>query len=308
VDWAVAAYTLGVGLLALFRARTIAQSPLLVIGHGALLAVLFWLPVRGARWEQRRSDDASWLAAARRVGRFLRYTYPALLLTPFFEEVRLTVNATSPSHPYWFEAYLYAADRMLFGTTPAVAMSEVPSPILDELMHGLYFAYYPLIIGGIVTAWMGSNRAETPGAGFHTAMTSMMLGFFFAYVWYPFLPARGPWENRELMSGLRTFDGFVFTPLVQWIIERAGVSGGCFPSAHVAGTWALIVGLAATHRRPALWLGLAAVGLGVSCVYTRYHHAVDVVAGLIVGVAGGALGRVLTQSREGGGHGQAGTP
>ena len=296
VDWAVAAYTLGVGILALLCARAIPQWPLLVAGHGALLAILFLLPPRGARWEQGRFDDPSWLSAARRVGRFLRYTYPALLLTPFFEEVRFTVNATRPSRPYWFEAYLYAADGALFGTTPAVAISAVPAPALDELMHALYFSYYPLIIGGIVTAWIGSKRAgATPGYGFHT-MTSMMLGFFFAYVWYPFLPARGPWENPELMSGVREFDGFLFTPLIQWIIERAAVSGGCFPSAHVAGTWGLIVGLAAAHRRQAVWFSLVAAGLGVSCVYTRYHHAVDVFAGLIVGLAGGALGPALTSS------------
>lgn len=296
VDWAVATYTLGVTILALLCARSVPQWPLLVTGHGAVLAVLLWLPARGAQWEQPHSADLSWRRGSRRLVRFLRYTYPALLLTPFFEEVQFTVNAISPSHPYWFEAHLYAADRMLFGTTPALSIAPTPAPILDELMHALYFSYYLLIIGGIVMAWMGPSRAgRTPNAGFDTVMTSMMFGFFLAYVWYPFLPARGPWENRELMSGLREFQGFLFTPLARWIIEKAGVSGGCFPSAHVAGTWGLIVGLAAAHRRQARWVGLLAVGLGLACVYTRYHHAVDVFAGLIVGVIGGAFGRALTR-------------
>jgi len=296
VDRAVAAYAAGFGLLILLSGRAVARWPLFVIGHGALLAVLLWLPARGARWEQSRPGDSLWLSGVRRVGRFVRYTYPALLLTGFFEEVGFFVNAINPSHPYWFEAYLYAADRKLFGTTPAVAISAMPAPMLDELMHALYFAYYPLIIGGIVIAWIGPKRAgPTPGEGFHTAMTSMMLGFFFAYAWYPFLPARGPWENRELMSGLREFNGFLFTPLARWIIDRAGVSGGCFPSAHVAGTWGLTVGLFPVHRKHAVWFGLLAIGLGVSCVYTRYHHAVDVLAGLIVGVAGGLLGCALTR-------------
>jgi membrane-associated phospholipid phosphatase len=249
----------------------------------------------------RRSVLAEYRQAHRAV--LAVHPYPAPLLTPFFEEVRFIVNATSPGRPYWFEAYLYAADRTLFGTTPAVAISKAPAPVLDELMHGLYFSYYPLIIGGVVTAWIGSKRAgATPGAGFQTTMTSMVLGFFFAYVWYPFLPARGPWENRELMSGLREFHGFLFVPLIQWIIDRAAVSGGCFPSAHVAGTCGLLVGLATEHRRLALWFSLIAVGLGVSCVYTRYHHAVDVIAGLIVGVAGGTVGHLLTLRCQAFGH------
>ncbi len=299
VDWAVATYALGVALLALLCAGTISQWPLLVIGHGALLVALLLMPSRGAPWEYSRAEAPSWRCGARRVGRFLRYAYPALLLTPFFEEVWLTVNATSPDRPYWFESYLYAADRWLFGTTPAVAMSAMPAPILDELMHGFYFSYYPLIISGIVIAWLGPIRGKaTPGPGFHTALTSMILGFLFAYAWYPFLPARGPWENTEVMSGLRAFDGFLFTPLVQWIIDGAAVSGGCFPSAHVSGTVGLTVGLAPTHRKLAGWFGLVVIGLCVSCVYTRYHHAVDIFAGLLIGITGGLFGYLLTRGQR----------
>ena len=113
VDWAVAIYALGVAVLALLCAGTISQWPLLVIGHGALLVALLLMPSRGAPWEYSRAEAPSWLGGTRRVGRLLRYAYPALLLTPFFEEVWLTVNATSPDRPYWFESYLYTADRWL---------------------------------------------------------------------------------------------------------------------------------------------------------------------------------------------------
>lgn len=301
VDWIVAGYTVAVAVLILVCARSIPEWPILVGLHGLVLVILCLLPPRGAPWEQRRAGEAPWRAVPMRVARFLRYTYPALLLTPFFEEVRFTVNAVSPATPYWFEPYLYAVDRALFGTLPAIWLSQASSRLLDELMHALYFSYYPLIIGGIVIAWRGPRqtgeaRRDTPDPGFRAVMTSMMLGFVLAYVWYPFLPARGPWENSELMSGLPEFRGMVFTPIVQWIIDRAAVSGGCFPSAHVAGTWGLVVGLAATHRRTALWFGLFAAGMSVACVYTRYHHAVDVPAGLIVGCLGGMLGRTLAQA------------
>jgi membrane-associated phospholipid phosphatase len=302
VDWAVAIYSLFVALVALVFASTIPQWPVLVVAHTALVAALLLLPARGGRWEQLRLEDSTWLSGTRRVGRFLRYTYPALLLTPFFEEVRFTVTALGPGRAYWFEPYLYAADRALFGTTPAVAISQAP-PLLDELMHALYFSYYPIIIGGIVIAWIGNDPVTRPGRGFHTAITSMMLSFFFSYMWYPFLPARGPWENPELMAGLREFQGFLFTPLVRWMIDGVAVSGGCFPSAHVAGTWGLVVGLARAHRAQATGLGLLAAGLSVSCVYTRYHHAVDIAAGLLAAAAGGAVAYALTSRRDAGAAG-----
>ena len=126
-------------------------------------------------------------------------------------------------------------------------------------------------------------------------MTCMMLGFFLSYVWYPFLPARGPWEHPEVMAGLRPFGGWVFTRAIELIIAGAAVSGGCFPSAHVSGAWALTFGLYATDRRAALWFGLVATGLSVACVYTRYHHAVDVLAGLTVATVAATIGYGLTR-------------
>jgi len=97
------------------------------------------------------------------------------------------------------------------------------------------------------------------------------------------------------MAGLRPFGGWVFTRAIELIIAGAAVSGGCFPSAHVSGAWALTFGLYATDRRAALWFGLVAVGLSVACVYTRYHHAVDVLAGLTVATVAAMIGYGLTR-------------
>jgi membrane-associated phospholipid phosphatase len=134
-----------------------------------------------------------------------------------------------------------------------------------------------------VLAWRGPVRGRpTPGAGFDAAFTSMMLGFILSFVWYPFLPARGPWEHAALVAGLRPFEGWLFTPAIEMIIAGAAVSGGCFPSAHVSGSWALTFGLYAHHPRAARWFAVLALGLSVACVYTRYHHALDVVAGMTV--------------------------
>jgi hypothetical protein len=237
---------------------------------------------------------------ARTIARFLRYTYPALLLTPFFEEVALTVNAVTPESPYWFETHLIAADRWLFGATPAALLSRAGNSAVDELMHGFYLSYYVLITAGIVLAWRGPSRPlapevrrPTPGRGFHTAFTVMMLGFFLSFLCYPFLPARGPWEHPALVDGLRPFGGRVFTRAIEVIIAGAAVSGGCFPSAHVSGTWALTFGLFPFNRRAAVGFGVMAAGLSVACVYTRYHHAVDVMAGVAVAAVAALLGRRL---------------
>jgi membrane-associated phospholipid phosphatase len=97
------------------------------------------------------------------------------------------------------------------------------------------------------------------------------------------------------MAGLRPFGGWVFTRVIEYIIAGAAVSGGCFPSAHVSGAWAVTFGLYATDRRAALCFGLLAIGLSVACVYTRYHHAVDVLAGLTVATVAAMIGVGLTR-------------
>jgi membrane-associated phospholipid phosphatase len=296
VDWAVTAYAIFVALVAVVHAAAVPSWPYILVAHGVLVVFILMLPPRGAGWELPRRDDSLSVAWLRVIARFLRYTYPALLLTPFFEEVALTVNAAAPGAPYWFERILYAADQALFGAIPAVALSQVGNSVVDEVMHAFYFAYFPLIIGGIVFSWNGGSRGgNTPAPGFHRAFTCMMLGFFLSYVWYPFLPARGPWENVQLMAGLRPFAGWLFTGAIHLIMGKAAVSGGCFPSAHVSGTWALTFGLYAEHPKAARWFGAVAAGLSVSCVYTRYHHGLDVLAGVAVAVIAAAIGYRLTR-------------
>jgi hypothetical protein len=138
----------------------------------------------------------------RTIARFLRYTYPALLLTPFFEEVALFVNAATPESPYWFERHLIAADRWLFGATPAALLSQAGHPVLDELMHAFYLSYYVLITAGIVLAWRGPARGgPTPARGFSRTFTGVILGFFLSFIWYPFLPARGRGSIRSSCRG-----------------------------------------------------------------------------------------------------------
>lgn len=294
LDGAVIFYTVLTALLVIACYGNIAK-PLPILGLHALVVVfVLALPPRGASWETA-TNDPLWLYILRGAARFLRYSYPLLLVILYFEEVQQTVNAIAPAAPYWFEPKLYAADRWLFGELPALFMSSWVGLLQDEILHAFYFSYYFIIIGGVTIAWFGpKGSTHQPGPGFETAITSTMLAFFLSFLWYPWLPARGPWENPELMAGLPPFQGIVFTPLIEWIIERGAVSGGCFPSSHVAGTWGMVLGLAAYHRRASLVLGFFAVGMSFACVYTRYHHGVDVPAGLLAGVVGAVIGRTLT--------------
>jgi hypothetical protein len=287
LDRVVMTYTAWIALLVVLFRDEVSRWPAILGFHLLVLAVMLFLPRRGAPWETAPASETFWKRHVRGGLRFLRYTYPLLLMVFYFEEVEHTVNALSPDAPHWFEGRLYAADRFLFGGLPAILLNPSIGILQNELMHAFYFSYYFLVVGGVVRAWLGPPR---PGPAFHATMTSVVTAFLLCFVWYPFLPARGPWENDELMATLAPFEGRLFVPMVQAVIDRGAVSGGCFPSSHVAASWAVVFGLARAHRRAA-WIGaFFAAGLSLSCVYTRYHHGVDVPAGILAAVAGAAVG------------------
>ena len=299
VDWLAAAYTILTGALIAVRHESVRDPWSLLAAHAGILLFLAVLPARGAAWEQPTPGESRLRFLLREVVRYLRYGYPLLLAIFFFEEVQRTVLAVWPTSGYWFEPHLYAADRAVFGATPAVALAAWQGPWLDELMHFFYSCYYYILIGGSGAAWfIGYKRTgRAPGPGYSLAMTSVIAAFLCAFVWYPWLPARGPWENPQLMATLPPFEGYWFQRLIEAIIAGGAVSGGCFPSAHVAGSWGMTFGLWPDHRRTAAAFGFFAAGMSVACVYTRYHHGVDVPAGLAAAVAGAAIARAVVRPK-----------
>ena len=71
-----------------------------------------------------------------------------------------------------------------------------------------------------------------------------------------------------------------------------------FPSGHATAAFTAAAILSQGSRRPGAWYALAAA-VSVSRVYTRMHHASDVLAGAALGVAFGAVARRMLPLRRG---------
>ncbi len=292
LDWGIALYTIYVSVL-LLATRSISEWWILLFLHGVFLVALAMLPARGASWEMGRTEPG-WRTTTRHIGVILRYMYPLVIILLFFEEGQYIVNVMYPDSPYWFEKYLYGADQWIFGTHPSVFLLPYRSWSLDELMHFFYFSYFLVLIFGPLIGRIppkGSPNQKTGFARpeFESALTCMILGFLCAFVWYPWIPARGPFENVELIVSQPPFEGGLFTAWARGITDGAYVSGNCFPSAHVAGTWGVTLGLLFHYRRIGIFMAVLAVGVSISCFYTRYHHFVNVPAGFLMGLLGAGL-------------------
>ena len=297
LDRLLIAYTIFVALFIALNFPAVRRPVELLAAHAAIVAFVLLLPVRGAAWERRKPAETLRSTVLRQSLRFLRHMYPLGLVIFYFEEVRYFVNALWLDNPYWFEPYLFAADEALFGGSPGVLLNPFAGMPQDEVMHFFYFSYYLVVLGGGCFAYAGVPLSRNPPApGFELAITSVTASFLFAFVWYPYLPARGPWETPELMFGLTPFRGILFTPWVETIIAHGAVSGACFPSGHVAGTFGMSLGLLPNHPRAGKLCLFLAVGMSAACLYTRYHHGLDVFAGFVCAGLGYAFARAVTRS------------
>gem|GEM_PF-792081 len=307
VDWIVACYILLTSILIVSRWEIIQHAPRLLIVRFIILGALLLLPARGASWEFPSPREGVLLSTLRRLASLTRYAYPLILVLIFFEEVEYTVNALYPDQPYWFESVLINTEEKIFGELPVLWISSWTHPLLDEFMFAAYFSYFILLIGGVTVTWSRLRRTQEALRkseatreeetlhlrGFARMITGMTLAYLATFLLFPLLPARGPWEQAALTGRLPPLDGYLFAYLISVVIQHGAVSGGCFPSSHVSGTWGLITSL------PRQLIGFrrfafpAVVLMSTACVYTRYHWALDVMVGFPVGLIASRIARRL---------------
>ncbi len=206
---------------------------------------------------------------------FLRSWYFLPLWLFLFEELDGLVLLIFPR---WFDSWLIHFDRALFGVYPWEWLARFATPALTDFMQFAYMTYFlALIVLPAILYARGERRA------FWTVLTSMAIAHYAVYVISVLLPVQSPFHAFPALQHAPLAGGPV-TGLIN-LIERFGrVRGAAFPSAHVAGAFAALLG-AWRYRRWLFWVHLPLFALMVvSTVYGRYHYAADGLAGLLVGV------------------------
>lgn len=216
-----------------------------------------------------------------RFWHFWRHWYPHLFFLFCFEEMGRLVHLVNPG---WEDAKLIAFDRWLTGVNPCLWLEQFTHPALTEFMQFAYFTYfiYLLILGGIL-------YCQRDFESYWAVMTYSAAGYVFGYVIAALFPVQSPWFtlagqwHAELTGG-------PFTALINLIEKYGRVHGAAFPSQHVAGAMAALLG-AWRHRRWLFWVFLPFVAcMCVSTVYVRNHYVADVFGGMVTGTLGYLVG------------------
>ena len=227
------------------------------------------------RWSR---NTLAWLPT------FLRLAFVPICFWPFYHQVQ---DLWPLFHAVPLDGLLARLDQGLFGCQPSLAFrAALPFRGLSELFCFAYFAYYffvPVVFLG--TLFRRGYAAAEP------ILLATTGTFFACYTFFWVFPTVGPhfWFPPHL--GPRLYDGYLFNHLLYFLTGPGEIRGGAFPSSHIA--VALLLTLHARRSLPRVWPALAVITVLMvpAVVYLRAHYAVDVLAGILVGLGSYAFTR-----------------
>lgn len=198
--------------------------------------------------------------------------YPLVLYSLFYYQTGLINRVVVPQ---FLDDFFMNLDVRIFGDFPAFFLrGKHGNAFLDEFFHFFYFSYYLIIpLTGILLFRRDVKLFE----GFVFQLSSL---FYLCYVIYIFLPVEGPIALRHEYY----HQGGLFQTMVDFIYAEGEDPGAAFPSSHVAVMF-LVAWWGSTHfERMKIFYWLACLFLSIATVYCMFHYAVDVIAGLMLGV------------------------
>jgi membrane-associated phospholipid phosphatase len=261
-------YFVVVGLLvALFR-HDVDRWPALLALHAAGLVFV-----------------AAVVTGARRVPA-LHAWYPLLMPVVTFPVIA-TLNLLLTDA--WHDGPLLAFEASLFPEPPIVWLRRVTPAIVAELFQAGYLSYFLFLV-----SVAGILRRRGEEAAFRGVIAASVLAYLACYVVFLAYPMEGPAHTLRHLS-LPPVAGGPLHDLVLFV-QKAGVHGNAFPSAHVAGAVPPLAFACRHLPRFGALLAVLIVLMGFGAVYDGYHYVSDIIAGVVAG--GTAAAAVMAAQRS----------
>ena len=247
--------------------------PALLAIHALLVALVLMMP------RARRAGP---------VGRFLGDWYALLIVTALYTEVGLVNLADGRA----YDRIVLGWEQALFGFQPARDwIRSNPSIWLSWGLYLGYLAYYPIIAAGPLALWATGRREAM-----RRAMTTIMATFYVCYTIFLLFPVVGPRHIFPAADNVATRT--LIAQLTAQFIEHVAAWGAAFPSSHVAVSVAATVAALLEWRMLGASLVVPTTLLALGSVYGQFHYAVDVLAGLGVGLAVAAVVWLTSRRRS----------
>ena len=210
-----------------------------------------------------------------RILALIRYMYPLLVLTLFYQNCGLLVGAVIPR---FFDQYVVTLEKLVLGVNLTIWLDGHLHLFWNELMSFGYFSYYFMILG--LALFLFFHKKDRESIQF---VTATCVTFFISYLIFIFYPVAGP---RFYFAGIyqNEITGLIFRPLVDLVIDNAAFRGGAMPSSHVAEAVVVMVFAVRNYGKKAWFIVPVVICLALGTVYGRFHYLTDVIIGLILGI------------------------
>jgi membrane-associated phospholipid phosphatase len=259
----------------------------LVLGYCLLMAVVLILLGRPL---SRYSDELIFYLAAAAITvlivryvdetcsrwhAFLRFLYPALLLTFFY---RMTGGQMSLLFDRFFDNQVVWFEQTVVGLNPTLYIDQhLLNVWITEILSFCYFCYYLILPGFLIPVFLRRDDWIL-----REYLAAACLTFFVSYLLFWLYPVEGPrwFLSTEYVNNV---EGPLFRQLVAFVIDKAAVRGGAMPSSHTGAALVTLIFCFRYYRRAAWWLLPIVVGLALGTVWGRFHYASDVLVGAAIG-------------------------
>jgi membrane-associated phospholipid phosphatase len=274
VDLLTLGYVTPISIFVLVDRNRVESWPTVEIAFLAVIAAVVTFQVL-----DRMFPDSAWVSR-------LRVMYPLALVPMLY----LIVGRYSLLfHATFLDATVNRFELAVFGVHPNLLLDHLVSRPMTELMTLAYISYYGyFIVPPLVLAVRGRDR------DLERYVFALTLALYVCYLSFLVVPLAGPVYTLRNSFQPALLHGYLVTPVVRAFMASADPLGACFPSAHVAGSWAAVLCLRRTFR-PVVFRCVApfTLLLTVAVVYSRYHYLVDALAGLVVAVLSAAVAHRL---------------
>lgn len=215
-----------------------------------------------------------------------------IIVYGFFDVTRLQHLISEGT--FWATQMMVDLDLAIFGVYPTVWFEARHVWWLDELFCFFNVSYYIIPFVVVVPLVLKGRRREV-----WACASIVLFTYVVNYTLFLLLPAVGPrmvpaieaLRHNQLHDGPFVWLQYVFQG------ENGAVRGAAFPSAHVSAAVAWAMCAWRYDRRTAWIVWLLAIGTAVSTVYLGYHHAIDPLAGLALGLAAYFVGLRILRAR-----------
>ena len=175
------------------------------------------------------------------------------------------------------EAWLEEIDLALFRRLQVAGAGGLLRPAVTGLLELAYLYCYAVVPGGIAVLYIAGHREAA-----NAYWTPVLAAAYASYGTLPFFVTRPPRSIEPQGSVLRHVPAIRRLNLA--LLRHASIQVNTLPSGHAAVAFAAALALGGPLPAAGAAFGAVALLISIGAVAGRYHYAVDVVLGALVGV------------------------